>query len=226
MASQKPISTISYNSESFLREKLDDWLKAHIICAYQYICHKGEDGDKDHIHLRIEPNKRIDPMNLSEDLREFVSGHDKPLGCRPWRPSKEEDWLLYAVHDETYLKIKYGGAEKGEKIPYSISDIKVPFDYDIEVAFIRAKSALKHTAPSIINEIRNGVYISDLIGRGENIYLINAVLQALSKTDYKSAIQELSEKNSFIDKLLNALENAGLTYEENDSGAFVIIHKD
>ena len=48
MATQKPISTISYNSESFLKEKLDIWLSAHIIQAYQYIFHKGEDvvGEK------------------------------------------------------------------------------------------------------------------------------------------------------------------------------------
>ena len=104
MATQKPISTISYNTEPFLKEKLDTWYQAHIIQAYQYICHKGEDGDKDHIHVRIEPNKKLDPMDLIEQLREYQIGKDKPLGCRPFRPSKEEDWILYAVHDEEYLK--------------------------------------------------------------------------------------------------------------------------
>lgn len=90
MATQKPISTISYNSEKFLKEKLTSWYNAHIIQAYQYILHKGEDGDKDHIHLRIEPNKRVDPMSLSEDLKEFEAGKEKPRGCRPWRPSKRK----------------------------------------------------------------------------------------------------------------------------------------
>ena len=46
MATQKPISTISYNTEAFLKEKLESWLAEHLIQAYQYICHKGEDGDK------------------------------------------------------------------------------------------------------------------------------------------------------------------------------------
>ena len=119
MATQKPISTISYNSEEFLKEKLEIWYKAHIIQAYQYIKHKGEDGDKDHIHLRIEPNKKLDPMTLVEDLREFVVGSDKPLGVRPFRPSKEEDWILYAVHEKKYLDHKSGGGEKGEKLPSS-----------------------------------------------------------------------------------------------------------
>lgn len=138
MATQKPISTISYNTEGFLKEKLDGWLQAHIIQAYQYICHKGEDGDKDHIHVRIEPNKRLDPMDLQDELKEYQIGHDKPLGCRPFRPSKEEDWFLYAVHDKKYLNLKYGGGERGEKLHYSWRDIKVPDNYDCEVAFVRA----------------------------------------------------------------------------------------
>lgn len=91
MATQKPISTISYNTEAFLKEKLEQWLKAHLISAYLYICHKGEDGDKDHIHLRIELNKRIDPMDLSEELKEYLPYETKPRGVRPWRPAKEED---------------------------------------------------------------------------------------------------------------------------------------
>ena len=95
MATQKPISSISYNTEAFLKEKLETWLSAHIIQSYQYICHKGEDGDKDHIHLRIEPNKKVDSMVFMEELREYVKGEDKPLGVRPFRPSKEEDWFFF-----------------------------------------------------------------------------------------------------------------------------------
>ena len=149
MATQKPISTISYNTEAFLREKLDTWVKAHIIQSYQYICHKGEDGDKDHIHLRVEPNKKLDPMELSEQLQEYQMGKDKPLGCRPWRPSNEEDWFLYSVHNETYLKLKYAGGDQREKLPYDWKDIKAPDNYDVEVAFIRALSKLKHTSSSM-----------------------------------------------------------------------------
>jgi hypothetical protein len=67
--------------------------------------------------VKIEPNKKADPTDLIEELRECPSGRDKPLGCRPFRPSKEEDWLLYAVHDEKYLKSKYIEDAK-EKLPY------------------------------------------------------------------------------------------------------------
>lgn len=79
MATQRPISTISYNTEAFLKEKLDTWFEAHIIQAYQYIKHKGEDGDKDHIHLRIEPNRRLDPMELVDALKEHIPGEKKPV---------------------------------------------------------------------------------------------------------------------------------------------------
>lgn len=184
MATQKPISTISYNSEKFLKEKLDSWIKAHIIQAYQYICHKGEDGDKDHIHLRLEPNKRLDPMTLAEELREYEIGKKKPRGCRPFRPSKEEDWLLYAVHDKKYLKFKYGGGERGEKLPYKWQDIKVPDDYDIEIAFIRAKASLEHTSGNIASRMKKGDKPLSLILEGENVYTVNAIMHALQKNDY------------------------------------------
>lgn len=226
MATQKPISTISYNTEPFLREKLDAWLEAHIICAYQYICHKGEDGDKDHIHLRLELNKRVDPMDLQAQLREYVGGNPKPLGCRPFRPSKEEDWILYALHDSNYLKLKYGGGDKGEKIPYETSDIRAPFDYDVETAVIRARASLKHTAPAVIDEIRNGKSLSDLISQGENIYLVNAIISALSRTDYKRALEDVQRLQKVVDNLYDALDRAGLCVDVSTCGDFVIIKKE
>ena len=69
-----PLSSISYNTESFLKEKLQSWYDNHLIQCFMYIKHKGEDGDKDHIHFRIEPNRRLDPMNLLEDLKELRVG--------------------------------------------------------------------------------------------------------------------------------------------------------
>ena len=140
---KSPISTISYNTEEFLKEKLEQWYECHLIQAYMYIKHKGEEGDKDHIHLRIIPNKRLDPMDLSLELREYVPDCDKPLGVRPWQNSKEEDWFLYAVHDHDYLKIKYGLKEDSkEKLPYNWEDIVVSDMFDCEIAFIRARQYL------------------------------------------------------------------------------------
>ena len=218
MATQKPISTISYNTEAFLREKLETWISAHIIQAYQYICHKGEDGDKDHIHLRLEPNKKLDPMDLMEQLREFQVGKEKPLGCRPFRPSKEEDWILYAVHEPQYLKLKYGGGEKGEKLPYRWQDIKVSEYYDMEIAYIRAKSQLEHTSVNMATRLQNGDSALSLIMQGENVYTVNALMHALAKTDYQRVTDELARVTGQLDALIQAVEDYGLTIECDEEG--------
>ena len=222
MATQKPISTISYNTELFLKEKLEIWLKAHIIQSYQYICHKGEDGDKDHIHLRIEPNKRVDPMDLQEKLKEYQLGKEKPLGVRPFRPSREEDWFLYAVHDPQYLKLKYKGGEKGEKIPYKWQDIVVPDDYDCEIAFIRAKSKLEHTSVNVASRMQSGDTPLNLILEGENVYTVNAIMRALVQTDYQRVAEELNDTRRELNKLINAVEGYGLTIQYDDEGNIIL----
>ena len=218
MATQKPISTISYNTEAFLKEKLDNWVKAHIIQAYQYIPHKGEDGDKDHIHLRIEPNKKLDPMDLLEQLREYRIGEDKPLCCRPFRPSKEEDWILYVVHDEQYLKVKYGGGEKGEKLPYKWQDIRVSEYYDMEIAYIRAKAYLEHTSVNIASRMQQGENPLNLIMQGENVYTVNALMRALTVTDYQRALDELTRTKELLTALVEAVERLGYSIVNDDDG--------
>lgn len=202
MATKKPISTISYNSESFLKEKLESWIEAHLIQSYMYICHKGEDGDKDHIHLRIEPNKSLDPMDLSEALQEWQVGKDKPLGVRPWRPSKEEDWLLYVVHDLDYLRVKYQGGESREKLPYTWQDIKSNENFDIEVAYIRARATLRHTGASIVNRLRQGESPVKLIEEGLNIYSVNGITNAMRPSEVRRLTDE---KNELFEKYTDLL---------------------
>lgn len=216
MATQKPISTISYNSEEFLREKLEEWHHAHIIQAYQYIVHKGEDGDKDHIHLRIEPNKRLDPMDLQEDLKEYVRDNAKPLGCRPFRPSKEEDWFLYAVHEPSYLSLKYNGGDKGEKIPYSWQDIKAPDDYDVEVAFIRAMASLKHSSVNMATRLRQGDRALDLVLEGENPYMVNSLMRLVSKTDFERLSSDYRSLQSDYNTTIQEIQSLG--YVVGDDG--------
>lgn len=225
MATQKPISTISYNSEEFLKEKLEDWLKAHIIQSYMYVCHKGEDGDKDHIHLRIEPNKRIDPMDLTEELKEYVKDNKKPLGVRPWRPSKEEDWILYAVHDPDYLKQKYGGGEKGEKLPYTWQDLKANEYYDTEIAFIRARSKMEHTSANMAKTIEAGMNPLDLILKGENVYVINAIVKALNsdKSKFIMLRDEVILLRENLERIQDLLRASGMVLEYDDKGYVISI---
>lgn len=226
MATQKPISSISYNTEAFLREKLEAWKEAHIIQAYMYICHKGEDGDKDHIHFRVEPNKKLDPMDLQEALREFKQGEKKPLGCRPFRPSKEEDWILYAVHDAKYLAQKYSGGEKGEKIPYKWENIKAPEDYDVEIAFIRAKSHLEHTTVNVATRLQNGENALSLVLQGENPYMVNSIMRTLSNNDYQRVQRELEaekkrnmELEAYLARLEETILENGFVIETQEDGS-------
>lgn len=222
MATQKPISTISYNSEAFLVEKLQNLYDAHIIQAWQFITHKGEDGDKDHIHLRIEPNKRIDPMELTEIFKEYEKGKDKPLGVRPWRQSKEEDWFLYAVHDSDYLSFKYGGGERGEKILYDWKDINTSPDYDLEIAWIRAKAAQKHSTVNIASQIQNGQNPVDLVFQGENPYTVMNILRLLSGTDYSRLAAEYKKLYDDYKSLVDALNRDGLIVSRDENGRLII----
>ncbi len=222
MATQKPISTISYNSEAFLVEKLQNLYDAHIIQAWQFITHKGEDGDKDHIHLRIEPNKRIDPMELTEMFKEFEKGKDKPLGVRPWRQSKEEDWFLYAVHDSDYLSLKYGGGERGEKLPYDWKDINTSPDYDLETAWIRAKAAQKHSTVNIASQIQNGQNPVDLVFQGENPYTVMNILRLISGTDYSRLAAEHKKLYDDYQSLIDALNRDGLIVSRDENGCLII----
>lgn len=157
MATSKPLSTISYNTKEFLIGKLESWYKAHKIQAYQVIFHVGEDGDKNHAHVRIEPNTRLDPLELTQELKEIDPHNDKPLCCRPWRPSVEEHWILYVVHNKEYLNIMYGGGEKGEKLPYTWENVICSELYDVETMFIRAcQKILQHSNQSIAEKLESG----------------------------------------------------------------------
>lgn len=220
---QKPLSTISYNTEPFLKSVLEMLLKQHIIQNYCYIFHKGEDGDKDHFHVRIEPNKRIDPMDIKDLFLEFDPDNIKPLGIRPFRYSVEEDWFLYVVHDRDYLTIKYGGSEKGEKLPYKWQDIIAPDDYDIEIAFIRAKSKLQHTSANLAKSLKEGEEPINLIMQGENVHTVNALMQALKNNDYKRLQQELSDCTCELICIRNAIMEKGLSIEFDDSGKMILV---
>ena len=221
MATQKPISTISYNTLPFLREKLDLWVSQHIIQTYQFIRHKGEDGDKDHTHFRIEPNKKLDPMELTEALKEYQVGCDKPLGIRSWRPSKEEDWFLYAVHDPEYMALKYQD-DPHEKLPYDWHDIVVPDNYDLEVAWVRAKAYLKHSTVNLATRLRNGENAIDLVMQGENVFTVNALGRALYANDYNRLVVEFNDLKAKYDAVLSALYDRGFELVVDDDGNYRI----
>lgn len=202
------ISTVSYNTVPFLDKVLKDLYKKHIIQAYVYIFHKGEDGDKDHIHLIIYPNRQIDVMDLTEMLKEpdITRIDNKPLGVRPWRvvaKNSEADWYLYSLHDKEYLKLKYGEGEPHEKIPYSIENFVYSEGFDIESAVIRAKSTMIHNPANMAKRIVQGERPLDLILSGENVHTVNAIRQAMVIDDYsrlQSQVKDFGEKILLFEK--------------------------
>lgn len=227
MATQNPISTISYNSEGFLREKLEAWRKAHIVQSYMFIKHHGEidkngKRDKDHIHLRIEPNRRLDPMQLTEELKEWTKDNLKPLGVRPWRPSKEEDWILYAVHNPEYMRLKYGeNLDEGEKDPYEWDEIQCDEDFDLEDAWRRALASMKHLSPTIMKSLEDGTSPKELIRNGENPFTVLTLVRGLyADNSYGEMKIECDRLKSRLEALETAIMAEGYTIEEDPERPF------
>ena len=113
MRTSKPISTISYNSQEYLVQKLGELVKSHKISDWMFINHFAEkDESKDHIHLWIRPNTLIDTMDLQNYFLELDPKHPiKPLKCIDFRPSEVDDWVLYSQHYEPYLASKMESRE-------------------------------------------------------------------------------------------------------------------
>lgn len=110
MDSYKPFSTIGYNTEEFLRKRLDEFRYQYPDSFWCYIYHRDETGKKDHYHLYIEPNVRLrqsDFLLLRKSFEELCDDNDKPLACMPFQKSKFKDWYLYGKHDSDYLNSKH-----------------------------------------------------------------------------------------------------------------------
>ena len=92
MQTCKSISTISYNSLPFLRSVLDNLIRLHVIDFYMYIHHIGEvdlfgEEEKEHTHLFVIPNRRINTSDLGDEFKEIDPHFDKPLKCITWNVS-------------------------------------------------------------------------------------------------------------------------------------------
>lgn len=121
MRTSKSISTISYNSASFLRNKLEEWKRNGVIEFAMWVKHDPEEEEKkEHYHVFIKPARLLQTVDLERESEELdIHNLDKPLKMISFRVSKESDWLLYSIHDPSYL------AEKGleKQFVYSFEDI-------------------------------------------------------------------------------------------------------
>lgn len=216
---KSPMSTISYNSEEWLVANLEKLVKLHYICFYMYIFHLGENGDKDHFHIYVQPNKSLDFMDINEQFfTQYVPGQKKPLKCRPWRPSKEEDWILYDLHDPEYLASKdFDGSQDG-KIPYSPNDMKYNEDFDWDIAYRRAKATIRTSARSLSIALDKGESVTKLIETGASPTLLTNVMHAkgFDKTnELRKEIAFLKSQIMEIDFLFNHYFQCKLVFDED-----------
>lgn len=198
MLTSKPFSTISYNSENFLKSKLKELEDNHFIDEWYFIYHKGEtdfftqEKEKNHYHVYISPCKRMDTDSLREQFKELDPNNAIPLGVMPFRNSKRNDWIMYVIHDEWYLRSK--GLTK--EYTYSWKLIKACDDEML-------KRAVKEASATAYKELRKRETVSEMgvVGAfNSGILKVNEVLgyiaverQALESVHRKLATMEIYE---------------------------------
>jgi len=136
LKTSKPISTISFNSDDFLKYKLDELVENHIVEFYAMIKHHPEDdeaGKKYHWHVYIEVSKIVQTVFLGDLFNEPVPDNNKPLKCLPFESSNFANWYLYALHDVDYLALK----NQSRKYHYTHNDI---ITNDEDMLLFRVKS--------------------------------------------------------------------------------------
>lgn len=163
MQTSRLISTISYNTPSFLAGRLADLVKGGIIEYAHWVHHEPEEDEKkDHFHLVLRPNKRLDTSALRKQFTELPVGSASPLGVMPFQTSKMTDWLLYAVHDAAYL------IQKGQKrsMSYKFEDIKTTEPDLLDVQWKEAHEGENTRMRQVIEMAESGVDWSELLRRG------------------------------------------------------------
>lgn len=166
MKTRKPITTISYNTDGFLKTKLEELRKAKIISIWFFVNHKAEvDEKKDHKHLWLLPAKTIQTDDLYDELLEPDLQHlDRPpLKCLHFQSCNSfADWYLYSLHDKSYL------LRKGQKraFSYTIDDF-VCSDPDELDEFVREIDMTDYSAMGRLTEaIDQGLSFDEYLRRG------------------------------------------------------------
>ena len=171
MTTIKALSTISYNSEDFLKGKLNELCANGYIDFWYYIKHIGEydvasnTADKDHIHVYLEPCRRVDTVDLQAMFVEYPDNDfDKlPLKCLPIRIShKRNEKILYDLHNEQYLI----SIMDKKQYHYSVDDIVTnDRDYLMEI-YREAMHSDIFRNKRFIEMLESGACVSDLAYHG------------------------------------------------------------
>lgn len=109
MKTIKTISNISYNSNEYFEDRINNLVDRGIIDWCYWIEHQPDtDETKRHIHFVLKPSSRLDTKDLRDFFNEYDEKSNKPLTCTSkwFMTNSLDDWLLYAVHDVGYLASK------------------------------------------------------------------------------------------------------------------------
>lgn len=163
MKTSKFISTISYNSDTFLVNTLNSLLSENRIAFWLFIEHLPESGErKKHKHVLILPNGICDTDRIRNEFAEIVPENDIPLSVMPFRTSKFVDAYLYFLHDKNYLYSK--GLEK--KYHYD-SDNIVTSDSDFLSDLIGSSDFSKYNKISVlIDAVEHNISFELLVASG------------------------------------------------------------
>lgn len=105
MQTTKLISTVSFNTPNFLKGKLNSLVASAVLEYAHWVIHEPEEDEtKQHIHVVMKPNRRLDTSALGKEFVEKLADEEKPRGVLPFRStSRMSDWVLYSAHDIQYL---------------------------------------------------------------------------------------------------------------------------
>lgn len=224
MATSKPISTISYNTEGFLKDTLNDLINAEKITFWSYIKHKADvDDKKDHIHLRVVPNRLLDTMALANLFVEPVAG-DKPLKCMLWRPASEADWILYCEHNELYLTCK----NLVRNIEYTYNDFvtsdsdEFQLQYNAAIEYLHSILARDYITEK---QIKDGVPLHELAYNGlitsKNAFRMKQFRDIYCKKTNDLKFQELCKTQSQLEETIAQYKEAIEFYRTIQQNPFV-----
>lgn len=111
MSTILPLSTVSYNTESFLQNVLNNLLENETIQFWWYIKHLPEGVDtKIHYHVYLEPAEKVDRAKLRHCFREYdPTNPELPMGTIPINITRDKSYwecYYYFLHDPLYLLSK------------------------------------------------------------------------------------------------------------------------
>lgn len=163
MLTTRTISTIHYCEPILLKNILDNLIDKNIISFYAFVSHfKESDETKNHIHLFMEPSKRVDTIVLRNEF-DIPVMNEKPIRCLPIVCSKFGDWFMYGCHDKAYL-LSLG---QSREFHYSINDfVCSDFDYFNELIHKIDRSRL-NANQVIIDALENNIPFSQLLRNGQ-----------------------------------------------------------